>query len=103
MPASRTKREISRILQSEGFIAGWTEFLLAQVFVVVMMITQGGTGSGTSGPAVRKIWEHLYGIKGEKVLPGKAAIPGTVPPAGLPTFARDGSILPPSSKKGAGQ
>jgi len=64
-------------------------------YVVVMMITQGGTGSGTSGPAVRKIWEHLYGINGLKVNPKKAAIPGTTPPAQLPTFARDGSILPP--------
>ena len=70
-------------------------------YVVIMMITQGGTGSGTSGPAVRKIWEHLYGIKGEQVNPKKAAIPGTVPPAGLPTFAKDGSILPPASKKGS--
>ena len=68
---------------------------------MIMMITQGGTGSGTSGPAVRKIWEHLYGIKGEKVSPRKAAIPGTVPPAGLPTFAKDGSILPPATKKGS--
>ena len=64
-------------------------------YVVVMMITQGGTGSGTSGPAVRKIWEHLYGINGEKVNPKKAAIPGTTPPAQLPTFARDGSSCRP--------
>ena len=40
-----------------------------------MMITQGGTGSGTSGPAVRKIWEHLYGIKGEKVNPTQGRDP----------------------------
>ena len=84
--------------QSTSWVATYTKD-----YVVIMMITQGGTGSGTSGPAVRKIWEHLYGIKGEKVLPGKAAIPGTVPPAGLPTFARDGSILPPSTTKGSGQ
>ncbi len=67
-------------------------------YVVVMMISQGGTGSGTSGPAIRKIWEHLYGIKGEAVNPKHAAIPGTTPPSKLPTFARDGSILPPSLK-----
>lgn len=70
-------------------------------YVVIMMITQGGTGSGTSGPAVRKIWEHLYGIRGEKVNPARAAIPGTAPPAGLPTFAKDGSILPPARKVGS--
>ena len=79
--------------QSTSWVSTYTKD-----YVVVMMITQGGTGSGTSGPAVRKIWEHLYGIKGMSVRPGKAAIPGTAPPAGLPTFARDGSILPPTTK-----
>jgi penicillin-binding protein 2 len=76
--------------QTTSWVATYTKD-----YVVIMMITQGGTGSGTSGPAVRKIWEHLYGIKGENVNPKKAAIPGTTPPPGLPTFARDGSILPP--------
>ncbi|MBZ5733041.1 penicillin-binding protein 2 [Nocardioides sp. TRM66260-LWL] len=64
-------------------------------YVVVMMISQAGTGSGASGPAVRKIWEALYGVDGETVRPSRAAIPGTTPPAGLPTFTRDGAILPP--------
>jgi penicillin-binding protein 2 len=67
-------------------------------YVVIMMVTQGGTGSGTSGPYVRKIWEHLYGITGMDVRPSKAAIPGTTPPTSLPTFAKDGSILPPATK-----
>jgi penicillin-binding protein 2 len=62
-------------------------------------VSQGGTGSGTSGPAIRKIYEQLYGIRGEKVSAGKAAIAGTKPPGGLPTFARDGSILPPATKE----
>jgi penicillin-binding protein 2 len=65
-------------------------------YVVIMMVSQAGTGSGTSGPAVRKIWEALYGIDGMDVHPGKAAIPGTVPPKGLPTFTPDGTILPPA-------
>jgi penicillin-binding protein 2 len=60
-----------------------------------MMVSQGGTGSGTSGPAVRKIWESLYGIHALNVNPERAAIPGTSPPARLPTFVKDGSILPP--------
>src|SRR6185503_6406686 len=79
--------------QSTSWVATYTED-----YVVVMMITQGGTGSGTSGLAVRRIWENLYGIKGEKVSDARAAIPGTTPPKQLPTFARDGSILPPSLK-----
>ena len=68
-------------------------------YVVIMMVTQGGTGSGTSGPAVRKIWEHLYGIKGMAVRPAKAAIPGVTLPKRLPTFAPDGSVLPPATKE----
>ncbi len=65
-------------------------------YVVVMMVSQGGTGSGTSGPSVRKIWETLYGVKGTEVRRRKAAIPGAKPPAGLPVFAKDGEILPPA-------
>ena len=79
--------------QSTSWVASYTDD-----YVVVMMVSQGGTGSGTSGPAIRKIWETLYGIKGMDVRPAKAAIPGTQLPRGLPTFARDGSILPPATK-----
>ena len=39
--------------------------------------------------------------RGEKVSASKAAIAGTAPPARLPTFARDGSILPPSTSEPA--
>ncbi len=66
-------------------------------YVVVMMVSQGGTGSGTSGPSVRRIWEALYGIKGTRVRRAEGAIPGATPPAGLPTFTRTGEILPPST------
>jgi penicillin-binding protein 2 len=65
-------------------------------YVVIMMVSQAGTGSGTSGPAVRRIWESLYGIAGTNVDPDKAAIAGTVPPRRLPVFTSDGSILPPA-------
>ena len=64
-------------------------------YVVIMQISQGGTGSGTSGEAVRHIWETLYGVKGEKVDIAKAAEPGARPPEGLPVFHRDGQITPP--------
>jgi penicillin-binding protein 2 len=76
--------------QSTSWVATYTKD-----YVVVMMVTQGGTGSGTSGPFVRKIWESLYGITGEDVNPKHAIIPGTTPPRRLPVFATDGSILPP--------
>ena len=76
--------------QSTSWVASYTKD-----YVVVMMVTQAGTGSGTSGPAVRKIWEALYGIDGEEVDARRAVIPGVTPPRRLPTFAADGSILPP--------
>jgi penicillin-binding protein 2 len=76
--------------QSTSWVATYTKD-----YVVVMMVTQGGTGSGTSGPAVRKIWEALYGITGEEVDSDRALIPGVTPPRRLPTFTSDGSILPP--------
>jgi penicillin-binding protein 2 len=66
-------------------------------YVVVMMVEQGGTGSGTSGDAVRHIWESLYGVKGTKVDPDRAAIPGARPPRDLPRFEPNGNIRPPVS------
>ena len=79
--------------QSTSWVASYTDD-----YVVVMMVSQGGTGSGTSGPAIRAIYETLYGIKGTSVRPASAAIPGTAPPSRLPVFADDGSILPPSTE-----
>lgn len=76
--------------QSTGWVASYTDD-----YVVVMMISQGGTGSGSTGDGIRKIWEALYGVDGETVVSRKAVIPGTTPPKDLPIFGRDGSILPP--------
>lgn len=80
--------------QSTSWVASYDDD-----YVVIMMVSQAGTGSGTSGPAVRAIWESLYGVEGDTVDPSKAAIPGTTPPDGLPTFTQDGAILPPARKE----
>ncbi len=77
--------------QSTSWVASYDK-----QYVVLMMVTQAGTGSGTSGPAVRKIWEALYGIHGMNVNLGKAALPNAKPPKALPLFAKDGDILPPA-------
>jgi penicillin-binding protein 2 len=79
--------------QSTSWVASYTDD-----YVVVMMVSQGGTGSGTSGPAVRSIYEALYGVDGSAVVPADAAIPGTVPSKRLPVFGEDGSILPPTRR-----
>ncbi len=80
--------------QSTSLVATYTKD-----YVVTMVVTQAGTGSGTSGPAVRKIWEALYGIHGERVNRHKSIIPGVVETNRLPVFAGDGSILPPAVRK----
>ncbi|MGI8578108.1 MAG: penicillin-binding protein 2 [Nocardioidaceae bacterium] len=66
-------------------------------YVVIMQISQGGTGSGTSGDSVRRIWQALYGVHGIHVDPSQAAQPGAHPPIGLPVFHLNGSISPPAS------
>jgi penicillin-binding protein 2 len=68
-------------------------------YVVLMMVSQGGTGSGTAGPFVRKIWESLYGVHGSQVNTHDALIPGVVAPDALPSFQPDGSILPPRPRR----
>jgi penicillin-binding protein 2 len=80
--------------QSTSWVASYDK-----QYAVVMMVSQGGTGSGTTGPAIRRIWETLYGVRGDRVVPGKAALPGAKPPAGLPVFAEDGDILPPARRR----
>ncbi len=61
-------------------------------YAVVMMVEQGGTGALTSGPGVRKIYEALYGIKGEKLKPKQAVIRNSRPAIKLPKVKSDGSV-----------
>ncbi|WP_328300087.1 penicillin-binding protein 2 [Streptomyces sp. NBC_00435] len=58
-------------------------------YAIVMTISQGGTGSGASGPAVRKIYEAMYGLdeKGNQDL-AKALLPK--PQTGLPPARQEG-------------
>ncbi|GIH70214.1 penicillin-binding protein 2 [Sphaerimonospora thailandensis] len=59
-------------------------------FVAVVMVAQGGWGASTAAPAVRRIWEGIYGVgKGDDGKPIKPALPGGNPPARLPVI-RDG-------------
>jgi penicillin-binding protein 2 len=80
--------------QSTGWTATFTDD-----YVLVMMISQAGTGSGSTGDSVRRIWEALYGIDGETVDRDESIIPGVTPPEKLPVFGRDGSILPPAREQ----
>jgi penicillin-binding protein 2 len=59
-------------------------------YVVVMMIPNSGYGANVSGPAVRQIWDSLYGLEGHK-----ADLPGGVLP-GLPHVNASGQVVPPA-------
>jgi penicillin-binding protein 2 len=56
-------------------------------YVVVMMIPDSGFGADVSGPAVKEIWDGIYGLQGKK-----AALPGGRMP-GLPHINQQGQIV----------
>ncbi|MEU9849124.1 penicillin-binding protein 2 [Streptomyces sp. NPDC047985] len=66
-------------------------------YSIVMTISQGGTGSGASGPAVRNIYDAIYGLddSGKQDLK-KALLP--TPQKSLPKIQADGSIDAPEIK-----
>ncbi|MDY0815120.1 penicillin-binding protein 2 [Kitasatospora purpeofusca] len=66
-------------------------------YAVVMTISQGGTGSGGSGDAIRRIYQSLYGVDDKgNIDQGKALLPK--PQAELPKFNPDGTaIIKPAS------
>ncbi len=66
-------------------------------YTVVMTISQGGTGSGASAPAVRKIYNALYGVSEDgKIDKRKALLP--TPQKNLPKIQKDGSIDAPKNE-----
>jgi len=67
-------------------------------YAIVMMVTQGGTGSKTSGPSVRKIYEELFGINGSTVNPNKSVLIGGMPSKALPVIRPDGTPVTPKGK-----
>ncbi|MFF3937951.1 penicillin-binding protein 2 [Streptomyces phaeofaciens] len=67
-------------------------------YAVVMTISQGGTGSGASGPAVRNIYDALYGVADDGTIDkSKALLP--TPQKSLPTVRTDGTIKSPKVAK----
>ena len=57
-------------------------------YVVVMMIPDSGYGADVSAPAVRQIWDSIYGLEGHK-----AALPGGALPR-PPQVNQAGQIVP---------
>ena len=56
-------------------------------YAVVMMVGQGGFGASTSGVGVRQIYSTLFGVTGNKVVPGAALFVDGKPPTVLPKIS----------------
>jgi penicillin-binding protein 2 len=70
-------------------------------YAVVMMISQGGTGAGTSAPGVKKIYEALFGVANGVVDPSTSVLPGGQLPTTLPTVRADGTLAQPAPSQPA--
>ncbi len=64
-------------------------------YVVIMMIPNSGYGADASAPAVRQIWDGIYGLEGHK-----AAVPGGRVPSSLPQISSTGQITAPKGYTG---
>jgi penicillin-binding protein 2 len=56
-------------------------------FVTVIMVDKGGQGGVVAAPAVRKVWDAVFGLEGRK-----AAFPYGHPPNNLPHVASDKAV-----------
>ncbi|CAL9564654.1 penicillin-binding protein 2 [Streptomyces sp. Tu 3180] len=79
--------------QTTSWFATYTED-----YSIVMTISQGGTGSGASGPAVRNIYNALYGVSADGEIDEKKALLPT-PQKNLPEVRTDGTIKSPKLSK----
>jgi penicillin-binding protein 2 len=64
-------------------------------YVVVAMVTQGGTGGTTAAPITREIYDGMYGLEGKAALLKNGELPSA-----LPVVRPDGTLGPPGTKTG---
>jgi penicillin-binding protein 2 len=60
-------------------------------YVVVVMIPDSGYGADVAAPAVRQIWDGIYGLEGHQ-----AAVPNGQVPSSLPQISSTGTIQAPT-------
>jgi penicillin-binding protein 2 len=58
-------------------------------YVVLVMVPDSGYGADVAAPAVRAIWDDIYGLEGHK-----AALPGGQVPSALPRITSTGIKAP---------
>jgi penicillin-binding protein 2 len=59
-------------------------------YVVIVMVPDSGYGADVAAPAVRQIWDGIYGLEGHK-----AAVPGGRVPSAPPSITSAGAIKAP--------
>ena len=69
-------------------------------YVVLVMVPDSGYGADVAAPAVRQIWDGIYGLEGRK-----AAVSGGLVPSALPRITSTGAITAPPgyAQSGKGQ
>jgi penicillin-binding protein 2 len=70
-------------------------------YAVVIMVSQGGTGAGTSGASVKGIYEALFGVRDGQADPDRSVLVGGDVAQGLPTMGADGVPVPPARGSGS--
>jgi penicillin-binding protein 2 len=60
-------------------------------YVVLVMVPDSGYGADVAAPAVRQIWDDIYGLEGHQ-----AALPGGRLPSSLPQITSTGAIVAPA-------
>jgi penicillin-binding protein 2 len=65
-------------------------------YVVMVMVPDSGYGADVAAPAVRQIWDGIYGLEGHK-----AAVPGGQVPSSPPAISSTGAITAPSGYTGS--
>ena len=60
-------------------------------YVVVVMVPDSGYGADVAAPAVRQIWDSIYGLEGHQ-----AAVPGGQLPSSPPQITSSGTIQAPA-------
>jgi penicillin-binding protein 2 len=63
-------------------------------YVVLVMVPDSGYGADVAAPAVRQIWDGIYGLEGHK-----AAVPEGKVPTAPPQISPTGTITPPAGYK----
>ena len=67
-------------------------------YVVLVMVPDSGYGADVAAPAVRQIWDGIFGLEGHK-----AAVPGGQVPSSPPQVTSAGAITPPSGYAASSQ